>query len=249
VHDFLARVQARLGRARHQVVSGNTIGQAVDIARLMCPLRYDLWVRIEFIRLLRDESKLYSGDLAEFLDRPESRAYYRWFKEVACARFHPDIYRDDRLVQPVFLRRVQETSKLWDSIQRTGYDWSSRIRLRSGRTVQQVNNKRIDSANFLGDGCHRLSCLYVMGQTQLDPSQYEVEVAPVYQPLDNTAILIKSLPLDRIRYLRFISRYYCHGLELDSPDEIRARVAEKRPSLLSELESVFAFDLPILATA
>jgi hypothetical protein len=88
-----------------------------------------------------------------------------------------------------------------------------------------------------------------MGQTQLEPDQYEVAVAPVYQPLDNTAVLIKRLPLDRARYLGFISRFYCDGVELDSADEIRERVAEERVSLLPELDSVFAFDLPNLATA
>jgi hypothetical protein len=249
MYDFLARVQARLSRTRHQIVPGRKIGQRVDIGRLMCPLRYDLWVRIAFIRLLRDEWKLYTEDLAGFLDRAESRAYYIWFKEVACARFRPEIYSDDRLVQPAFLRRVQETSELWQSIHQIGYDRSNPIRLRGGRTIQQVNGKRMNSNYFAGDGCHRLSCLYVMGQTQLEPDQYEVAVAPVYQPLDNTATLIKRLPLDRARYLSFISRFYCDGVELDSADEIRGRVAKDKASLLPELDSVFAFDLPNLATA
>lgn len=249
VYDFLARMQARVGRARHQVVSGHELAEPVEIGRLMCPLRYDLWVRIEFIRLLRDEWTLYTSDLPAFLRRPESRAYYIWFKEVACARFRPELYPDDRRIQPAFVSRVHETSRLWKSIETSGYDQSNPIRLRAGRSIRPVNGKRISSPYFAGNGCHRLSCLYVMGQTRLAPEQYEVEFAPVYQPLDNTAILLRMLPLDRTRYFRFISRFYCDGVELDTADEIRRQVAAAKRSLLPELESVFAFDLASLATA
>jgi hypothetical protein len=67
-----------------------------------------------------------------------------------------------------------------------------------------------------------------------------------FEPLDITAILVKQLPLERIAYLQFISRFYCDGLKLDSVDRILQHVASHKAELLPELESVFAYDLPRL---
>lgn len=246
--DILTRVRARVRRSRRQVVSGRTIAESVPIGRLMCPLRYDLLVRIEFIRLLRDQWSMYADNLSRFLERPQSRAYYVWFKEVACARYRREIYGDDKLLHSAFVGRVHETARLWKSITSNGYDQSTPVRLQSGHSVRTVHGKRINSAYFAGDGCHRLSCLYLMGHDRLEPEQYEVELSRSYQPLDNTAILIKKLPLDRTEYLHFLSRFYCDGMELDSVGAIRQHVASHSPNLLPELDSVLAFDLDHVAT-
>jgi hypothetical protein len=242
--DLLGRVQARVARSRTRLVAGRELGDAVDIARLVCPLRYDLWVRIDFIRVLREEWSLYEADLTAFLDRPEAKAYYVWFKDVACARFQPQLSRDTRRLAPVFVERVHETARLWKSIQTNGYNPETPIRLRAGHPVSPVNGKVINSTYYAGDGCHRMACLFVAGQTQLLPEQYEVLIQPNYCPLDNTTLLIKHLPLDRAGYLRFISDFYCEGRELDSPEAILSHVAASKPDLLAELETVFAFDLP-----
>jgi hypothetical protein len=240
---LVRRIQARLARSRHEIVSGRDIAEPILIDRLICPLRYDLCVRIEFIRLLHHEWTLYQNDLAGFLDRPQSKSYYIWFKEVACARYKPQIYRDEKLVGAAFVRRVHETARLWKSIDQHGYDSATPIRLRSGRSIRRVNAKTINSAYFAGDGCHRISCLYVAGRTRLEPEEYEVEIQQDYQPLDNTSVLIQQLPLERTSYLRFISRFYCGRVELDT-DAIRREVASTKPHLLSELDSVLVADLP-----
>jgi hypothetical protein len=242
--DLLGRVQARVARSRPRVVAGRELGDVVDIGRLVCPLRYDLCVRIDFIRLLREAWRRYESDLTEFLDRPESKAYFVWFKEVACARFRPELARDPRRLESVFVERVHETARLWRSIQTDGYNPATPIRLRAGHPVCPVNGKIINTAYYAGDGCHRMACLFVAGQTQLLPEQYEVLIQPNFRPLDNTALLIPHLPLDRAGYLRFISGFYCEGRELDSPEAILSQVAAAKPELLTELETVFAFDLP-----
>jgi hypothetical protein len=243
LHDVITRLQARVARYRREIVSGRQIGESIDIDRLICPLRYDVFVRIEFIRLLRDQWDLYSDNLQDFLDRPQSRAYRTWFREIACARFMPQVYRDDQLFEPVFVKRVHETATLLRSIDRNGYDSSTPIRLASGRSIHAVNGKVINSSYFAADGCHRMSCLYLTGQTRLDPEQYEVEIHPTFRPLDNTAILIDRLPLDRATYLRFVSPFYCDGSTLDSADKILEYVALNKASLLPEAKAVLAFDL------
>jgi hypothetical protein len=243
-HDLITRIQARVARYRQEIVPGIEIGESIDIGRLICPLRFDLCVRIDFIRLMRDEWALYTDDLARFLDRPQSRAYYVWFKEVRCARYSPELYRDEKLVIPAFVERVHETARIWRSIERSGYDPSTPIRLESGRSIRIVNGKAINSPYFAGDGCHRMACLYLTGQTRLEPKDYEVRIQRDFEPLDITADLIQRLPLDRVTYLSFISRFYCDGLRLDSADRILRHVASERLDLLTELESVLAFDLP-----
>jgi hypothetical protein len=241
--DLITRVQARVARYRQEIVPGTKIGESIDIGRLICPLRFDLCVRIDFIRLLRDEWSLYADDLSRFLDRPESKAYYVWFKEVRCARYSPELYRNDQLLLPAFIRRVHETARIWRSIERDGYDRSTPIRLESGRSIGSVNGKTISFPYFAGDGCHRMASLYLNGQTRLEPEDYEVHFRRAFEPLDITTILLKHLPLDRTTYLNFISRFYCNGLRLDSADRILQQVARERADLLPELKSVLAFDL------
>ena len=243
LHHFLSRARARVARYRQEIVPGSEIAKSIDIGRLICPLRYDLCVRIEFMRLLRDEWALYTGDLDAFLDRPQSKAYYIWFSEVACARYMPRLYRNKALMEPAFVERVHESARLWKSIERNGYGPATPIRLGSGRTIRSVNGKTINATYFAGDRCHRMSCLYLAGHTRLEPEQYEVHFRRDFTPLDNTAILLERLPLDRAAYLRFISRFYCHGLTLDSADEVLQHVASESADLLPELQSVFAFDL------
>jgi hypothetical protein len=244
VQGLSTRAAARVARYREKIVPGREIAEPIDIGRLICPLRYDLWVRIHFIRLLRDEWTGYSEDLDGFLDRPPSKAYRVWFKEARCALYNPRIYRDENLVQSAFVRRVHQTATLWRSIEHRGYDRSAPIRLRSGQSIRTVNGKTISSVYFAGDGCHRMACLYVTGRTRLQPEDYEVRIQRHFTPLDITSILIDQLPLDKATYLRFISRFYCDELELLDAAEIRQYVARERATLLPELASVLAFDLP-----
>ena len=244
--DLFSRVQARVARYLQEIVPGTEIGQAIDIERLMCPLRYDLWVRIDFVRLLRDQWELYTSDLHAFLDRPQSRAYHVWFRDIRCALYRPEIHRDVELLQAEFIKRVHATAMLWRSIEQNGYDRSTPIRLGSGKSIRRVNGKAINSIYFAGDGCHRMSCLYVTGQTRLQPEDYEVQVAQAFEPLDITALLIQQHHLDRTAYLRFLSRFYGDGSQVDSADQIVQHVAARKPELLPELESVLAFDLPVL---
>jgi hypothetical protein len=169
-----------------------------------------------------------------------------WFKQVRCALYSTRIYGDEELLKAEFVKRVHGTAALWKSIERNGYDRSTPIRLGSGRSIRSVNGKTINSIYFAGDGCHRMSCLYVTGQTRLEPVDYEVQIHSDFQPLDITAMLVRELPLSLTDYLEFLSRFYCDGTQLHSADQIRQHVRSAKPELLAELESVLAYDLPNL---
>jgi hypothetical protein len=178
------------------------------------------------------------------LRRPESEAYFIWFRDVASARFQPELARDQTRFWSAFVDRVHETARLWQSIHSDGYDPATPIQLRAGRKVQPVNGKLVNSSYFAGDGCHRMACLFVSGQMSLTPEQYNVRIQESFHPLDNTAVLIRQLPLARETYLRFISQFYCGGQELNTAEAIVSHVASNAPHLLPELESVLDFDLP-----
>jgi hypothetical protein len=242
--ELIRRAWARIARLGQQIVPGSALGESIDIGRLICPLRYDVWVRIEFIRLLRDEWALYRDDLSAFLDRAPARAYYVWFRDVRCVRYHPQVARDPELLESAFMERVHKSARLWHSVDRDGFDVSTPIRLMSGRSIRNVNGKAIRGRYFAGDGCHRIACLHLIGRANLEPAHYEVSIQPSLEPMDNTAILIDCLPIGRAAYLRYLSHFYCDGAELDSADGILHDVASRKPDLLPELESVLAFDLP-----
>jgi hypothetical protein len=135
---------------------------------------------------------------------------------------------------------------MWESIQRDGFDASIPIGLRSGREIKRTHGKTIEGNIYAGDGCHRIACLSVLGMSHLPPDLYRVRVRPVFEPRDNTAALIKLGVLDRRTYLGFLSGSYCDGQVHDSADGIREFVALHKPTLLAELDSVLAFDLPNL---
>jgi hypothetical protein len=244
--SLLARVQARVARPQSRIVPGRELGDVVEIARLACPLRYDLRIRIDFVRLLSRQWDTYQNDLPGFLRQPESLAYRVWFRDVACARFQPQLVHDESRLATAFVDRVHETARLWRSIESNGYNPATPIQLRAGDKVKPVNGKLLQAAYFAGDGCHRMACLSVLGQTSLQPEQYEVKILQSFEPLDNTSVLIRQLPLAPQRYLHFLSSFYCDGRELDTPEAILAQVASVKPDLLGELQSVLAFDLPSL---
>lgn len=243
LRDVLRLVRKGVVRYGSRIVPGTRIGRAIEIERLVCPLRYDVWVRLEFIRLLRDEWALYERDLNGFLEHPAAAAYLVWFREVVCARFHPEVYRREAAVRRRFRERVRATARLWRSLERDGFRLSRPIQLLSGEAVEMVNGKAVATRVFAGDGCHRMACLWLSGRSRLEPRHYELEVRRRLEPLDNTAILIRALPLDRRAYLGFLSRFYCDGAALDSVDALLRDVAARKPDLLPELESVLAADL------
>lgn len=244
--ELIREAWRRIDRLSDDVVPGAKLGSVIDLNRIICPLRYDICIRIEFIRLLRDEWTLYEEDFDLFRTRPAAKAYFVWFRDVRCATYQPKLLHNAARLEAGFMRRVRQTARLWRSMESNGFDTSRPIRLGGGRLVQEVNGKAINGTLFAGDGCHRIACLYLLGWRRLEPIHYEVAVQYCFKPFDNTATLIKSNALDLTAYLRYISKFYCDGLEVDSVDTIRQHVYVRKTELLPELESVLAYDLEML---
>lgn len=241
--EVVERIWRRVSDYRVRVVPGTALDEAIEIDRLIWPLRYDIWVRIEFVRLLRDEWTLYQGDFQTFRSRPATDMYQAWFKHVCCFRYNPALLEDPVRLEAAFIKRVHRTAQLWRSIEKNGFDASNPIRLMTGRSVKHVNGKVPQTSVFAGDGCHRLACLRLTGQRRLQPSQYEVAIHPRLTPIDNTAVLIDSGVVDREAYVRYLSQYYCDGATSECLDVVLEHVYRQAPDSLPELESVLAHDL------
>lgn len=241
--DFARAAWRRLARLDERIVPGTVLGDSISIDHLICPLRYDICVRIDFVRLLRDEWTLFQKDFAAFRNRPATAAYYSWFRDIRCARYESTLLRDAGRLDAAFLQRVDQTARLWKSLELKGFDPSQPIRLASGRSLHSVNGKMINETIFSGDGCHRIACLHLLGWDRLEPMHYEVAMRARFTPLDITAVLLDLGLLDRPTYLRYIAQFYGDGLEFESADAIVHYVSYRKPELLSELQSVFSHDL------
>lgn len=248
IHSSATKVVSAIRRRWiDERIPGREIGKTLGIYDIICPLRYDVVVRANFIEMLAANEDLLAAEFEALLEYPATQAYEVWFREVCVRRFFPGIYGDEIKVRQAFRERVEQTRHLWTSVSANGIDPSQPISLSSGKRIGIVNGKLIGATIFAGDGCHRMACMLVLGKDALQPHEYEVVRSTNHTPLDNTAILIDALPLTQPDYLAFIAKSYCTGENLATADEILDYVKANGPARLAELESVFEYDLPRLA--
>jgi len=226
-----------------RLVAGSEIGERIKIYDLICPLRYDIQVRADFIRFLVDNNYLSEKDMDIILHAPAAQRYLTYFREIPYRRRNPAHSHDEEHFRERFRQRVIKVQDLWKSVSSRGFDHSQPVRLRSGDVIQEVNGKSFATRYYAGDGCHRIACLWIMGKESLEPEEYEVAMTDVFQPLDNTAVLLDMLSIPLVDYLSFISRGYCDGREINSADQALAYVKEFKPDRLEELKNVFRYDL------
>jgi hypothetical protein len=231
------------GRLDDGTITGHEIGERIRIYDLVCPIRYDILVRVEFIRFLVENDYLSSNDIDVILEAPAAQRYRTWFKEIPFRGRYPEYYDDDTHIREPLYLRIRKTQELWKSMSSKGFDHTQPIKLRSGELVHSINEKTFKTRFYAGDGCHRIACLLVMGREWLEPEEFIVALGKELHPRDNTAILLDKLPISMSDYLSFISRGYCGGCALVSPDEALAYVKVHSTDRLTELKNVFRHDL------
>jgi hypothetical protein len=237
----LQRLAARCGEvlAGARYVNGT---EAIDIQRLISPLRYDVVVRKSFFDLLQRERRLYEQDFDSFMEIAERSSYRLWFDRVYCARFDSDLLRNDAAREAAYRKRVRASADLFASFERSGLVPGKKIVLRSGCEILPTDSgKTISAKIFAGDGCHRLALLLKSGATTLRPDQYVVKMVGRYSPLDNTALLLEALDLSSPEYVAFISASFtdkCHN----RLEELLDDVATRSPRRLGELRQILSAD-------
>jgi hypothetical protein len=247
---LVSRVRRMFQRRRvppgSRFVAGEEFGEEVRIDSLICPLRYDIIVRANFLTYYEQHRDVYAHDFKAFLERPEAEAYFTaWFSDASRSR--PHLGYDRVAVQKEYETRVHRAVRLFDSLYSSGFDTRHPIELRSASTIHHEHVKHIRRRLYAGDGCHRLAFLLSQGIKSLVPSQYGVLMFDEFRPRDNTYLLLGKVLRDEAQYCRFISKYYCDGKEIDQPDSILDHVKRNCPSLLEEVSSVMREDLRRLA--
>jgi hypothetical protein len=216
--------------------------EPVPIARLASPLRYDLVVRREFLRLCLAQLER-GGECDESLTGvARSTPYWLWFTEVYVPRSAPELARDAAARGRAFTERVRASFELAKSFRERGFDARHPIVLRAGREILPTDTgKLVRAPYYAGDGCHRIALLWLSGREALEPGQYMVRRQRALAPLDNTFRLREGFAGDRAAYLRFIASGYAEG-EFASEAALVAHVRAREPERADELVSVLAVD-------
>jgi hypothetical protein len=250
---FKQCIKARLFSRRPdppvRVLKGTDVGKPVPIASLIFPLRYDILVRRDFFQFYNEHAALFASDLDVFLEGPPAMRYYTWFRDVYVKRFLPELSRSSRHMRTFFRYRVEKSAALYRLLSTQPFDVAKPISLQSGLTIEHERGVSVDAEFYAGDGCHRLAFLYALGFDDLPPEYYEVRVFEVFQPLDNTALLLQALPAPQDWYWRFLAEYYCDGNEMTGRDAVLEYVRAHKAEKLREVASVIEAHAPLLARA
>ncbi len=216
--------------------------EPLEIHRLISPLRYDVLVRAQYFDVCESRLDRIERDFDAHVAASRAHPYHVWFCKVMCAIQMPEVLADAAALERVFAARVRASVALLESFRARGFDAARPLLLESGRQLEPTaSGQRMAGPIFMGDGCHRLALLLRAGVRRLEPAWYRVRTFRRYAPLDHTARLVPSLPLDPESYFGFLSLGYAgarHTTRQAILDEVRVRTPER----LVELEQVIAND-------
>jgi hypothetical protein len=220
--------------------------EPVRLTALMSPLRFDIAVRVEYLRFLRSHRELLERDLARYLQLARAHPYFTWFTRIWCRAFAPHLLSDHELLEKVFRERVLATARLEESFERHGFDPGHRITLRTGREVlPSVTGKHVERTYFAGDGCHRLALLIEAGYDELPADWYRVKRYRRFTPTDTTLPLLEALRPSPEEYFRFLSVGY--GVDpAPTREHLLDVLSGCSPETRREVERVIERDEPAL---
>lgn len=219
---------------------------AVDIDRLISPLRYDVLVRERHFRFLHRNFDLYHRDFEAFVALARAEPYYAWFRTVAIHRIRAGTKRRAEL-EVAFRERLRKTTRLSLAFADRGFDPEFPVILRTAGPVAVTRTgKSVVGRLFPSDGCHRLALLRLSGYRQLPPEWYRIRSERGWHPPDNTGTLITALGLTMTEYFEFLSLGYTPAVHA-SRDALLSHVAV--PADADELRRIIDVDTPGLEAA
>jgi hypothetical protein len=203
---------------------------ALDINRLISPLRYDVLVRERYIGFLAQNLDLFHRDFDAFVELARREEYHAWFCAVAIHRIQPGAKGADQL-DAAFRERLRKTTRLYLAFSERGFDPQFPITVRTAGPVAVTDTgKTVAGRLFPTDGCHRLALLRFTGHRSLLPEWYRLRSDGDWQPPDNTGTLISALGISSAEYLEFLSLGYA-GPSAAEADELRRIIAVDAPAL------------------
>jgi len=214
--------------------------EAIDIAALISPLRYDVRVRADFFELLSTRDR--EEPLEALMEQVRHGSYAAWFAKIAMARFRPWVLKDEALFDSQLAERVSTARDLYWSFRDRGFDTRYPVVLRStSRPLAADTGAVIRPRTHVGDGGHRLALLLASGGIA-EPETYLIDPRP-QQIIDNTVRLFSAEDVATERYLGFIARGYLPSdaaVPATSADLVAAVAEHGGPDAGDEVAAVLA---------
>jgi hypothetical protein len=226
------------------------LAEGIEIADLICPLRYDVLVRREFYSFYSLHRDLYRSDFDRFVELARQSSYYTWFvaSEVVRWRFYrPD---DPDRLSTRFVNMTRKAVMLYESMEAHGFDKRNPIILKTAEKLlpptadrsAPPTGKLVSDRYFLADGCHRVAWLMSKGYTVLPSGFFRVRCFREFSPFDSTSLLAPSLPITASEYFAYLSSRYCHPFIFEDRTSFLEHMAEHRPEFLDEVLSFIQVD-------
>lgn len=251
----LARVLNRVSRATRL---GNywywletpDLKDGIEIASIICPLRYDVLVRRDFFAFYAAHRELYHSDFEGFVKLAKQGTYFTWYMESEIVRCRPDLRGNVKALSLGFINRIRKSAALYESVTQRGYKPQFPIILKTAEhllpsTADKLappTGKFVSGRYFLADGCHRLALLMAIGYTVLPADHFQVKCFKEFSPFDSTSMLARSLPIDPSAYFGFLSSKYSAPLTLKDRDSFLGYIRENKLELLPEVLSIIRVD-------
>lgn len=226
------------------------LAEGIDIASLVCPLRYDVLVRRDFLAFYAAHRDLYIADFDAFVDLAKQGSYYIWYMQSEVVRCKRDLLGNEESLEAGFVDRIRAAAALYEAMRERDLVRKFPIIL---KTAEQLlppttdksgppTGKVVSARYFLADGCHRLAFLMAMGYTVLPTIYFRVKCFREFSPFDSTSLLVRSLPINQSTYFAFLSSYYCAPFVFEQREAFLRYISEKRPEFWQEVLSVIHVD-------
>lgn len=226
------------------------LANGIPIAELVCPLRYDVYVRRDFFSFYAAHRELYRDDPRTFVARVRETPYYVWYMDSEAVRCNPHLRGNRVALEDAFVERVRRAVNLYKDVMANGFSPKHPIILKTAELILPPTTDRggsptgkfISGKYFLADGCHRLALLMELGYRFLPAEFFRVKCFKEFSPFDSTSLLTRALALDEATYVRFLSTRYCAPLSFTQVEPFLNHVRVHNPGLLNEVVSALSVD-------
>ncbi|MBI4787790.1 MAG: hypothetical protein HY782_12160 [Chloroflexi bacterium] len=225
------------------------LAKGIEIAKIVCPLRYDVYVRRDFFQFYAAHRDLYKSDRQAFITCSMETSYYTWYLESEAVRTKQEL-RTLPGLNTDYARRMEKAVALYESVQSKGYLAQFPITLKTAKRLLPpttkpggpATDKHIGAKYFLADGCHRLALLMALGHAVLPAGYFQVKYFQEFSPFDSTHLLVRRLLAEPSVYFAFLSSYYTAPDVTTNRGDFLSHVQAHKPELLAEALSVVRAD-------
>ena len=178
----------------------------IEIRSLYTPLRFDLEIRLNFIRWYEKNKKLFKNNQKDFFKQAKQHLYF--FQHTIIKVSNRNKNWNSRKQENSYKKKVIQFIKLYESIKNSGYKINYPINLYSSSKILPTESGKIVTRKYyIGDGWHRFASLIALNKPLL-LKYFKIHKVDSYLPRDNTYLYIKEEKLGINTYIRFLSKFY-----------------------------------------